>query len=241
MKHFNQHAIPLYKQIQEYIMQQITSNAWKAGEKIPTEIDIAVQFKVSRMTVNKAISLLSEQGILFRVAGKGTFVKHHQAEMPLTTIVDLSQEIQQRGSTYSSKVLAQKQLIPAEDIAWHLGVKTGTKVSYVEILHLENNFPTMLERRYVNPLHAPDFITQDFQKITPTAYLLKHFPLSEIEQYIEAINALPEWESILNIPPQTACLQMFRRTWSNNILISYTCLVAVGSRYKLHSRYTPYE
>ena len=66
---------PKYVQIQNYILQKIESGEYTAGDKIPSEIELARQFDVSRLTVNPAVKELANSGIVERVQGKGTFVR----------------------------------------------------------------------------------------------------------------------------------------------------------------------
>ena len=65
---------PKYVQIQNYILQKIESGEYTAGDKIPSEIELARQFDVSRLTVNTAVKELANSGIVERVQGKGTFI-----------------------------------------------------------------------------------------------------------------------------------------------------------------------
>ena len=55
---------PKYVQIQNYILQKIESGEYAAGDKIPSEIELARQFDVSRLTVNTAVKELANSGIV---------------------------------------------------------------------------------------------------------------------------------------------------------------------------------
>lgn len=65
---------PSYIKIQNYVMERINNGEYPEGYKIPSEVELADLFSVSRITANKAIKELSVQGILERTRGKGTFV-----------------------------------------------------------------------------------------------------------------------------------------------------------------------
>ena len=65
---------PLYLQIKQYISDKIESAQWPVGHRIPTELELTEQFKVSRMTVNKAVRDLVAEGRLQRKPRLGTFV-----------------------------------------------------------------------------------------------------------------------------------------------------------------------
>lgn len=66
--------IPGYLKIQNYVFDKIKSGEYPIGSKIPSEIELAELFGVSRVTANKAIKEMSVMGVLDRVRGRGTFV-----------------------------------------------------------------------------------------------------------------------------------------------------------------------
>ncbi|MCX7799281.1 MAG: substrate-binding domain-containing protein [Fimbriimonadales bacterium] len=67
-------ARPAHAQIREAILEQVRSGALRPGERLPSEPEIAERFGVSRMTANKAILALVQDGWLVREKGRGTFV-----------------------------------------------------------------------------------------------------------------------------------------------------------------------
>jgi GntR family transcriptional regulator of arabinose operon len=66
--------VPLYLQIRDYMKDQIRSQQFKPEDQIPTEAELMAQFGVSRVTVIAAIKQLVEEGLVYRISGKGTFV-----------------------------------------------------------------------------------------------------------------------------------------------------------------------
>lgn len=56
------------------ITELITSGAWKAGDRIPSEKQLCEQFSVGRTSVREALKSLSAMGIVEAHAGDGTFV-----------------------------------------------------------------------------------------------------------------------------------------------------------------------
>ena len=67
-------ATPLYKQLEEKIRKEIDAGERAAGSRLPTENELSESYHVSRVTVRKALAVLSESGYLERKSGKGTFV-----------------------------------------------------------------------------------------------------------------------------------------------------------------------
>lgn len=65
---------PKYQQLKEHIIDIIDSRELKPGEKIWSENELADRFQMSRHTVRQAIGELVNEGWLYRIQGKGTFV-----------------------------------------------------------------------------------------------------------------------------------------------------------------------
>lgn len=225
-------AIPKFKSIKNYILNNITAGEFPAGSQIPTELELAEKFSVSRMTVNRAIQDLTAQNVLTRTPGKGTFVTGQKSATSPTNIGDIQKEVIARGNRYSAKVLALRSLPADEKIALGLGIHTGANVYYCQLIHYENERSLMLENRYINPVFVPDFIQQDFTTITPTGYLLEKHGLSRMEQTIEAVACTEKNASLLDIAEGEPCLYITRRTWDKHNIISLSSFIAPGIRYK---------
>lgn len=224
---------PRYIQIQNFILEKINTHVWQPGNKIPTELELTKQFNVSRMTVNKAIRDLVNQGLLERTPRLGTFVCHRKVESSLSDIRNIADEIRQRGKAYSNKILRQVTIPADDEIAMRLGVKLDTAIYLSEIIHYEDNTALQLEVRWVNPQFAPDYITQDFSLATPNEYLTKNCPLSSIEHTVEAVMPIKAIQQHLNLTPLQPCLLLNRRTWSKQDLISVAVLYHPADKYKL--------
>ena len=68
-------AVPIYRQIMDQIKYQIASGAMKAGDRLPSVRELAIQLPVNQKTVLKAYDLLAQEGLISRRKGDGTFVE----------------------------------------------------------------------------------------------------------------------------------------------------------------------
>ncbi|MBX3664431.1 MAG: GntR family transcriptional regulator [Burkholderiales bacterium] len=68
---------PLYKQVEQRILQCLADGEWKPGEQLPTESQLADRFGVAVFTIRAGIGELAASNILVRKQGKGTFVARH--------------------------------------------------------------------------------------------------------------------------------------------------------------------
>lgn len=234
---------PRYQQIKHFIVDGIKQGSYPAGSQIPTEIDLAAQFKVSRMTVNKAIRDLVQDKLLVRYAGLGTFVtdtdvmppNNSKAESPLLDIRNIAEEVRQRGHHYSGAVMLLEQSSANDAMALQMGTPVGTPLFHSVIVHSENDLPIQLEERFVIASLVPGYLEQDFSTLTPNEYLSGSCPISSIEHIVEAVLANKSAQKLLAIDAGTPCILVNRRTWSDNRLVSFARLTHPGPRYKLRS------
>ena len=232
---------PIYQQIIKSIQQKIASGEWTAGQKLPSENDLVAALEVSRMTINRALRELTQQGLINRVHGLGSFVAETPRHASLIELQDIALEIEQRGKRHAARVLALQTVEANAEVAGQMGLAVATPVYYLAAVHLQDDIPLQLEMRYVSPQAMPEFINQDFTHSTSTAYLLKQFQPDEMEHIVRARLADAFTCEQLLMNPGEPCLQLMRRTWRNDQVITYVTLTYPGDRYDLGARYATNE
>ena len=161
-------ALALYEQVKHFIVRRIQDGSWRAGDRLPSESELVAQFGISRMTVNRALRELTEQGRIVRVAGVGSFVAEDKPQSTLLQIANLASEIRQRGHDYRCDVLAVRRAAATLEVAAALDLGTGASVFHTQCVHRENGVPVQLEDRHVNPALAPDFLAQASAAVPPS-------------------------------------------------------------------------
>jgi GntR family histidine utilization transcriptional repressor len=232
---------PIYQQIKQTIQRRIESGDWIAGQKLPSENDLVAALDVSRMTINRALRELTQQGLIKRVHGLGSFVAEAPRHASLIELQDIALEIAQQGKRHSAQVLDLKAVGAATDIAAQMDLPAGERIYYLRAVHRQDDLPIQLESRYVNPSLMPGFIDQDFSVMTSTAYLLQQFKPDEMEHRVRAIVPDPAVRDLLALRQGEPCLQLSRRTWSNGQVVTYVILTYPGDRYELGARYATTE
>lgn len=222
-----------YMIIKQHICQKIESGKWPQHFKVPSENELTQQFDVSRMTARRALQELTEQGILVRAQGSGTFVATFKSQSSLLEIRNISDEIHERGHQHHAKQLMLKSIAVTEEITILLNLKNNEHVFLSQILHFENDKPIQLEQRYVNAALVPEYLLQDFTTTTPHEYLSAVAPLTEATHEIEAILAKKDICQLLDISNGEPCLQVKRRTWSSKGVVSLAILTSPGNKYRL--------
>ncbi|WP_323846433.1 histidine utilization repressor [Microbulbifer magnicolonia] len=224
---------PRYAAIKRHIRQQIESGLWPVHFRVPSENDLAREFQVSRMTARRALTELTDEGVLMRSQGLGTFVAEPVPAGSLLEVRNIADEISARGHSYSNRILLLQECEAAADVARALGMPEGARVFHSIIVHCDNQLPVQWEERFTNPALAPEYLQQDFSATTPNAYLSRVAPLTEADTTVEAIAAKPAIAAALAIETNSACLQIWRRTKSSVGTVSFARLVHPGNRYRL--------
>ncbi|WP_394204223.1 histidine utilization repressor [Shewanella waksmanii] len=231
-------ATPKFEAIKQYILAQIESGEWAEDSRVPSENQLAEQFNCSRMTARRGLTELTESGVLERAQGLGTFVAGLKSQSSMMAIRNIADEIKDRGHGYSVQQLKLTVASATGPIAIALGLEEGTQVYHSLLVHCEQDMPLQLEERFVNPQLVPEYLEQDFTRQTPHEYLSMVAPLTEAKHTIEAKLADAEQLELLNIPASEPCLQITRRTWSRQGVVSFARLVHPGSRFRLGGHLT---
>ncbi len=230
-------AMALYQQVKDFISRKIQEGTWRAGDRLPSEHELVAQFGISRMTVNRALRELMEQGRIVRVAGVGSFVAEDKPQSTLLQIANLASEIRQRGHDYRCDMLSVERVSATLEVAAALDLRMGASVFHSLCLHRENGVPVQLEDRYVSPQQAPEFIAQDFSHISPSEYLIRNAPFDQVEHVVDAVLPTPEQAAWLEMPATEPCLQLTRRTWSRTVPVTLVRCLHPATRYRLGSRF----
>ncbi|MGL4239747.1 MAG: GntR family transcriptional regulator, partial [Beijerinckiaceae bacterium] len=87
---------PLYRQVRDRLTRRIADGRWKAGEMVPSEMQIAAELGVSQGTVRKALDDMTAAKLLVRRQGRGTFVATHDEARILFQFFKLQPDGQDR-------------------------------------------------------------------------------------------------------------------------------------------------
>lgn len=231
------HPFALYEKIKKTVIKDIESGKFKPDDKIPSETQLARIFNASRMTANRALKELTEEGRIIRVQGVGSFVAKPKPGAALLEIKSIAKEISGWGGVHSSKIIVLREEQVTENIAEKLNLKAGIPVFHSIIVHLDKGIPVQHSERFINPDVAPFYLKQNFKETTPSDYLLDIAPVQEAEHIIEAVTCSKEIQHRLKIQPGEPCLSLKRRTWSYDMVATYSIIISPGSRYKLVGKF----
>jgi GntR family transcriptional regulator len=98
-------ALPLYEQLAHIIANKISGGQLAPGKRLPTELNLASNYSISRETVRQAIGILERRGLVVRRRAKGTFVAASRVTQ------DLAQLRSFRGGLVDHGVVPEMELL----------------------------------------------------------------------------------------------------------------------------------
>lgn len=138
-------ATPLYKQLEEKIRKEIDAGERAAGSRLPTENELSESYHVSRVTVRKALAVLSESGYLERKSGKGTFVAEKKLQRNITEVISFSDMCRMKNAIPGAKTIKIALKDPSERDLTEMSLHEGDKILVVERIRYMDNVPVILE------------------------------------------------------------------------------------------------
>ena len=133
---------PAYAQLAAILRRQIAGGVYPPGERIPSEPTISKQYGLSIMTVRQAIGVLTEQGLLDRVRGSGTFVRPvtlTESRFDLDSIREIFRDPERTRVKVLQISLARSDAKTAE----MLSLPIGERIILIRRLLLRDNQPAM--------------------------------------------------------------------------------------------------
>lgn len=142
-------STPLYKQVKTVIKKMVEQGELKPDEQIPSEREICDLYHVSRTTARQAISEAVNEGILYRVPGKGTFVAKPKIDQGLFNISSFEDTVKLRGMNPYTRVLFQDR-IPADfAVAKALDLEVEEDVVHLALLGYADDEPVACYHSYL--------------------------------------------------------------------------------------------
>jgi GntR family transcriptional regulator len=135
---------PLYRQIKALITQGLEAGEWRPGEMIPSEVELAIRYRVSQGTVRKAIDELAADNLLLRRQGKGTFVATHSEDRVQFRFLRLLPDDGEIPAHVSDVLECRRVRAPAE-IARQLDLKPADPVVQIKRVLRFSGRPTIFD------------------------------------------------------------------------------------------------
>jgi GntR family transcriptional regulator, histidine utilization repressor len=229
----------LHDSILTDIKEQILSGQWQPGYRLPIETDLALHYKCSRMTVNKAMTQLANAGLIERRKKAGSFVLAPRSQSALLELQDIKDDVAAMGRPYRFTLLSRRYRQSNSDDMRRLGLSVAGPILVINCLHFAGRSPYCHEDRLINLAEVPLARNESFEVVAPGRWLIQHVPWTEAEHRIRAITPTVSMAKTLGIASSDACLVLERLTWRGGLPLTDVLLTYPASMRELIARFTP--
>jgi len=146
---------PRYLQLADELEERIRAGEWQPGAALPPERRIGELYRVSRVTVRRALERLAEDGLIEQRQGAGTFVAR-RVRQPLSVLTSFSEDVRARGMEPTSIWLDRRIGTASPEEAIGLGLGPGEAVTRLARLRLADDMPLAIERSAIVADVLPD-------------------------------------------------------------------------------------
>ena len=198
--------VPRYYEIEQALRARIAE--LKPDEPLPSDAMLCEEFGVSRMTARNAVQRLVQEGIVYRVPGRGTFVADPPVHRQAGNLLSFTEEMRRRGRVPSSKVLAREVREPGPSEASWLQLTPGDSVIVLRRLRLADDEPVAIEEAVFPAATLGDLLdTADLEQrsLHDTLVHSGHIP-TQGRARLGAESARPEDALLLGVPAGSALL-----------------------------------
>lgn len=229
-------SIPIYIKIHDEIKEKIENNYWQIGDRLPSERELALFFGVSRMTLRQAIQALSDEGILERKIGSGTYVARQKVQEQMKGTTSFTEIMLNQGRKPSSKVLAYAIVKASTSEREKLQLPEQAMILRMERIRYADMEPICYEVASI-----PADLIKQFSKEEVTASLYATlaekggYKIGAANQTITAVLASEQIAEYLAVKRGDAILRMKQLTFfEDGTPFEYVRSQYVGSRFEFY-------
>jgi len=195
----------LYKQIRERIIEEYDN--YLDGEKLPGERELAEKYSVKRSTIQYAFRKLADEGLVYRVRGKGTFIRRkHKSVMNISDAAvkenkGIAGLVRSYGIMVKNVVLVSGTITGNRFLEEKLDLKEGEPVFALHRVSYGNEEPLAIEYTYVPKKIFPDIDTFDFRMVSLYEYMdaRGHLP-EKYDKRLRVVRLFPKEARYLELP-----------------------------------------
>lgn len=201
-------GIACYQQLSEILIKQIEEGVLKSSEQIPTEMELSKRYKLNRHTVRQAIERLKNEGFVYTIKGKGTFVANTKISYKVSRKTRFTTSILDVGLNPDARLLDSYEISAGRELSRKLNIKSSNKVVVLEIARFVNKIPFCHTTSFLSSDRFPDIQNHIRGNFSLYELLKKHYDVEATRTSSSFEVSMPENPDmdILQISPKIPLL-----------------------------------
>ncbi len=198
-----------YGRVASALRDRILAGQLEPGEQLPTEEAMCHEYDVSRITIRRALQILTEERLIYRRQGSGSFINDRPTRRIPLLQVGFSQSISQHAPELTRQVLRLARRRAGQKVAQLLDLSPDDRVMHARRLDLLGGTPVAYDDLFIPEDFCDQLDLADLETVAFSQHWaqVQSFTPSHLHQQIEAINASATQARILALKPRTALLK----------------------------------
>lgn len=235
-----------YIEIKNSIKQAIQQKIYPPDSKIPSERELATHYGVTRVTLQKAMHVLEQEGYIERIHGKGMFVASNMADGVYLlnagtsdSILGFSREFAEQASI-SSRLISHDMTIAPQHISRALGLLDKELVHAIRRVRYIDGIPVLVEDSWLRQSVIAVIPESVLDKGSLYEYV-EHVTDKKIKFYNSVIEAGlfdDTLASLLSVPSGTPMLKVTGITkLEDGTTFNYSCSHNRADKFKIKNNW----
>lgn len=207
--------IPLYRQLEDRILQVIASRMVDEETPLPPELAICNALGLSRATVRRCFEDLVKDGRVVRRRGHGTFVAPPSEEHGIDVALNFTSRMKRLGKKASSRVIDFSERAATKTIAAALRIPIGTPLWEIKRLRLGDDVPLEYHIAYVPKSFCPNLTKDDLSQSLYALIAESSGTMPDsADEVFECVKIDKREAKILQLKPDTTAFRVIRTTYN---------------------------
>ncbi len=129
----------------EALLSEINRPETQHGDCLPSERELGERFHVSRVVIRGALEKLEDEGLIYKLQGKGAFVSKNKVNQNASRLTSFTQDMLQRNLTPGSKILAMEFVPCTPFLSSKLQITHDEQVFMLKRLRMADDSPMAIE------------------------------------------------------------------------------------------------
>ncbi|SFL70996.1 GntR family transcriptional regulator [Gracilibacillus orientalis] len=151
-------SVDIELKILDDLMQKIIAKKFKVGEKLPSENELADQYRVPRTTVRRTLAKLEERGFIYSRRGVGRYINNEsfQVELNLNGKSSFTDKMKKSGHQLITKNICCERIEFDQQIYDQLTANSEDNIYKISRLRFIQEEPIAIHTSYINQTVFPD-------------------------------------------------------------------------------------
>ncbi len=187
-----ENGVACYQQLSRILMEQIEKGIFKPGSQLATEIELSKRYRLNRHTVRQAIERLEDEGLVYKIKGKGTFVASNKIIYRVSKRVSFTASILDVGLNPDARLLDSYEIAAGKELSKMLHIQYSDRVIVLEILRFVNKMPFCHTTSFLSKTKFPELRSLISGSFSLFGLLRKHYGVDALRKSSTFEVSIPE-------------------------------------------------